>query len=91
MSPTRLFVTGTGTGIGKTVFTVALTHAARSRGLRVRAVKPVETGCLGGRAEDALALAAARLSKVHAADELSHDEHIKALGCGFFSQRAGGG
>ena len=38
MSPTRLFVTGTGTGIGKTVFTVALTHAARSRGLRVRAV-----------------------------------------------------
>lgn len=59
MSPTRLFVTGTGTGIGKTVFTVALTHAARSRGLRVRAVKPVETGCLGGRAEDALALAAA--------------------------------
>ncbi len=39
-----LFVTGTDTGVGKTAVTAALALFLRSRGLRVAAVKPVETG-----------------------------------------------
>jgi dethiobiotin synthetase len=53
-----VFVSGTGTGVGKTHFTVALVRALRARGLPVRALKPVETGC-APRAEDADRLAAA--------------------------------
>jgi dethiobiotin synthetase len=40
-----LFVTGTDTGVGKTTVSCALLAAARARGLRVDAIKPVETGC----------------------------------------------
>ncbi|MGH7619838.1 MAG: dethiobiotin synthase [Gemmatimonadaceae bacterium] len=40
----RLAVTGTDTGIGKTVVTCALASALRRRGLRVAAMKPVESG-----------------------------------------------
>jgi dethiobiotin synthase len=41
----QLFVTGTDTGVGKTTVACALLAAARARGLRVLAIKPVETGC----------------------------------------------
>jgi dethiobiotin synthetase len=41
----ELFVTGTDTGVGKTTVACALLAAARARGLRTRALKPVETGC----------------------------------------------
>lgn len=40
-----LFVTGTDTGVGKTTVACALLAAARARGLRAAAMKPVETGC----------------------------------------------
>lgn len=40
----RIGVTGTDTGIGKTVVTCALASALRRRGLRVAAMKPVECG-----------------------------------------------
>jgi dethiobiotin synthetase len=40
-----LFVTGTDTGVGKTIVTAGLVSLARKRGLRARAVKPIETGC----------------------------------------------
>ncbi len=57
------FVTGTDTGVGKTVASVALLHALRARGLRAVGMKPVASGCdrtAGGwRNEDALALLAA--------------------------------
>ncbi len=44
-SPTlRLGVTGTDTGVGKTVVTCALAAALRARGRTVAAMKPVETG-----------------------------------------------
>lgn len=39
------FVTGTGTGVGKTYVVAALARRARERGLRVFAFKPIETGC----------------------------------------------
>ena len=39
-----LFVTGTGTGVGKTVLSAALLAAMSAAGVRVRAYKPVVTG-----------------------------------------------
>ena len=42
--PTRLGVTGTDTGIGKTVVSCALAARARQLGLRVAAMKPIESG-----------------------------------------------
>ena len=59
----RLFVTGTDTGVGKTVASAALLHAFRARGLRAVGMKPVASGCAptpdGWRNDDALALQAA--------------------------------
>ncbi len=40
-----LFITGTDTGVGKTVVTAGLVRFARTIGIRCVAVKPVETGC----------------------------------------------
>lgn len=39
-----LVVSGTGTGVGKTIITAALAALARDRGKRVAVVKPVQTG-----------------------------------------------
>ncbi|MBM3875252.1 MAG: dethiobiotin synthase [Verrucomicrobia bacterium] len=50
-----IFITGTDTGVGKTVFTCLLARHLRASGVRVAALKPV---CSGGRG-DALALRAA--------------------------------
>ena len=40
------FVTGTDTGVGKTVITVALLELMRSFGLKACGMKPIETGCV---------------------------------------------
>ncbi len=57
---TGLFVTGTDTGVGKTLITAGLAHALRAMGIDVGVMKPVETGCpiRGGRLQpsDALTL-----------------------------------
>jgi dethiobiotin synthetase len=57
------FVTGTDTGVGKTLATVALTRALVARGLRVAAMKPVAAGTVktpeGEFNDDALDLLAA--------------------------------
>ena len=57
------YVTGTDTGIGKTLASCALLHALRGHGLRAAGMKPVASGCerLDGewRSADALALQAA--------------------------------
>src|SRR6187549_3908979 len=56
------FVTGTDTGVGKTLVTAALLRLLRERGLRVRGLKPVASGAAstpqGLRNDDALALQA---------------------------------
>lgn len=53
------FVTGTDTGVGKTVVSCGLLVAAAQRGLRTAAVKPVAAGCdEQGHNEDALCLQA---------------------------------
>jgi len=45
---TVLVVTGTGTGVGKTIATAALTSAARQAGVDVAVCKPVQTGTDAG-------------------------------------------
>ena len=40
-----LYVTGTDTGIGKTLASCALLHALRGHGLRAAGMKPVASGC----------------------------------------------
>jgi len=40
-----IFVTGTDTGVGKTLMAGAMAAALSRRGLRVAVIKPVETGC----------------------------------------------
>jgi dethiobiotin synthetase len=55
MKRTTFFITGTDTGVGKTVLTALLTRYLRERGVNAVALKPV---CSGGRA-DARALRAA--------------------------------
>ncbi|MDX6287554.1 MAG: dethiobiotin synthetase [Frankiales bacterium] len=47
-----LVVTGTGTGIGKTVVTAGLAALARSRGSSVAVVKPAQTGVVPGQLGD---------------------------------------
>ncbi|WP_111268181.1 dethiobiotin synthase [Marilutibacter maris] len=58
-----VFVTGTDTGIGKSVASACLLHALRAQGLRASGMKPVASGCEpspdGWRNEDALLLQAA--------------------------------
>lgn len=66
---TGLFVTGTDTGVGKTVVTAALAAALREAGVRVRALKPVASGVRAWPGEDAelLARAAGHSPLVHTA------------------------
>lgn len=63
MNARSLYVTGTDTGVGKTVASAALLHALRAQGLRAAGMKPVASGCTRGangwRNDDALALQAA--------------------------------
>ncbi|MFS8137293.1 MAG: dethiobiotin synthase [Thermomonas sp.] len=63
MSAFSIYITGTDTGIGKTLASTALLHALRGHGLRGVGMKPVASGCelVDGqwRNADALALLAA--------------------------------
>lgn len=42
-----IFITGTDTGIGKTVVAAGLAMALKQRGVRVGVMKPIATGCIG--------------------------------------------
>lgn len=55
-APRGLFVTGTDTGVGKTVVTCGLLRAFAERGIDVGAMKPIETGVGPEGPLDALAL-----------------------------------
>src|SRR2546430_5458760 len=61
--PTGIFVTGTDTGVGKTLVSVSLVKALVRHGLRVSVMKPIASGSertpAGLRNADALELAAA--------------------------------
>ena len=66
------YVTGTDTGIGKTLASCALLHVLRGRGLRAAGMKPVASGCAwiesSWKNEDALALRAAGTPGISYAD-----------------------
>lgn len=55
-STKRIFITATNTDIGKTYTTKLLLKEFAARGLRVGAIKPIETGVVDGNALDAQAL-----------------------------------
>ena len=63
MNARGVYITGTDTGIGKSIASAALLHALRGRGERAIGMKPVASGCErtpeGWRNEDALLLQAA--------------------------------
>ena len=65
MSGAGVFVTGTDTGVGKTLASCTLLYAWRAHGVRAVGMKPLASGCertpAGLRNEDALALQAASL------------------------------
>lgn len=42
-----IFITGTDTGVGKTVVAAGLALALRARGMKIGVMKPVATGCYG--------------------------------------------
>jgi len=60
MLPRQFYITGTDTGVGKSIASAALLHALRARGLSAVGMKPVASGCewIEGtwRNEDALLL-----------------------------------
>ena len=66
MTAQRFFVTGTDTGVGKTLITAALLLNARAFGLRAVGVKPVSAGCtlVNGQLVNADALLLQRYSSV---------------------------
>jgi len=43
--PERIFITGTDTGVGKTVVTASLARCLVNNGLKVNVIKPFQTGC----------------------------------------------
>ncbi|HEU5109392.1 MAG TPA: dethiobiotin synthase, partial [Micromonosporaceae bacterium] len=47
-----VLVTGTDTGVGKTIVTAAVAAAASAAGLRVAVVKPAESGAVQGQPSD---------------------------------------
>ncbi|WP_304453950.1 dethiobiotin synthase [Nocardiopsis sp. YSL2] len=63
-----LVVTGTGTGVGKTVVTAAVAAAARDAGRRVAVLKPAQTGVAAGEPGDTAEVA--RLAPGVATEEL---------------------
>jgi dethiobiotin synthetase len=65
-----LLVTGTDTGVGKTVIAAALVLARRDRGLRALGFKPVESGLSDEEAPDSAVLAAATATGDSLADPL---------------------
>jgi dethiobiotin synthetase len=75
MIPRGVFVTGTDTGVGKTLASCALVHALRARGLRVHPFKPIAAGSIeheGRRVnEDTLALIAAAGLEASAAERVT--------------------
>ena len=77
----RLFIAGTDTEIGKTHVACALLRAARERGQRVAAIKPIAAGADptpdGLRNEDALALLAAARG-LHAGTAFAAEDYAEA-------------
>ena len=79
----KLFVTGTGTGIGKTFVTAAIAHAATRAGRSVRAYKPVASGFAENDLRDSdpgvLLQSLGRAPTLEAVNEISPWRYIKPV------------
>jgi dethiobiotin synthetase len=83
------FVTGTDTGVGKTLISVALLHALSAGGQRVAGFKPVAAGCdAQGQNEDVLALQAASAPQLLAA-QINPYRFVPAVAPHLAAQQAG--
>jgi dethiobiotin synthetase len=92
MTTAGWFVTGTDTGIGKSLITAALILGLRQSGLRVAGMKPIASGCMqtpnGLRSDDAVLLARVasvaapydRVNPVAFAPAIA--PHLAAMRCG---------
>jgi dethiobiotin synthetase len=83
----RFGVTGTDTGVGKTVIACALIAALRDRGLSVAAMKPIETG-VDGEPADARALCDAA-GGLDALDDVCPERFDEPLAPWVAARRAG--
>jgi dethiobiotin synthetase len=87
-----LFITGTDTGVGKTVIAGAIANWFRRRGSRVAVCKPCATGCVRRReglvSEDAEFLAACADSP-HPLDLICPERFIEPLAPAIAAERAG--
>ncbi|HUL50820.1 MAG TPA: dethiobiotin synthase [Gemmatimonadales bacterium] len=84
----RLGITGTDTGVGKTVVGVALLAMLRQRGLRPAPMKPVETGVTERGPADALLLASAAGSS-HSLEDVNPFQYPDPLAPLVAAERAG--
>src|SRR6476620_8594659 len=87
-----LFVTGTDTGVGKTVVAGAIADWFRRRGARVAVLKPVATGCVKRReglvSEDAEFLAVCADAR-HPLDLIAPHRYVEPLAPAVAAERAG--
>src|SRR5437763_16941425 len=87
-----LFVTGTDTGVGKTVVAGAVADWFRRRGFRVAVLKPVATGCVRRReglvSEDAEFLANCADAR-HPLDLICPQRYVEPLAPAVAAERAG--
>jgi dethiobiotin synthetase len=86
-----LFVTGTDTGVGKTVVAGAIAHWFRRQGRRVAVLKPVATGCVRRReglvSEDAEFLAVCADAR-HPLDLICPQRYVEPLAPAVAAERA---
>jgi dethiobiotin synthetase len=87
-----LFITGTDTGVGKTVVAGAIAQWFARRGVNVAVSKPIATGCVRRReglvSEDAEFLASCAESR-HPLDQICPQRYAEALAPAIAAERAG--
>src|SRR5947209_2282325 len=87
-----LFITGTDTGVGKTVIAGAIAQWFARRGARVAVSKPIATGCVRRReglvSEDAEFLASCAESR-HSLEQICPQRYVEPLAPAIAAQRAG--
>lgn len=74
----NIFITGTGTGVGKTLFACALLEYAKRMEMQTAYFKPVETGCRNGPQDKALASKFADKTEVVYALKKALSPHLAA-------------
>ena len=75
-----LFITGVGTGVGKTLVTTILCHQLRDMGRRVTALKPVVSGFVEGDPESDPALILRSLGIAPTAEAIAADRSLAIRG-----------